>query len=128
MTQTGLKRLSGRMRDKQGKAELSAIQQSFTDLKATALGSAGLFAAQAVVLKARADLAAGGEALDRIERTYLGILDGVVQAVGNLNGMRGATPVRSLRPVDRSLAPPSCWRLSPRLHWAGSLQTGSPNH
>ena len=85
MTQTGLKRLSGRLRDKQGKADLSAIQQSFKELTTTALGSAGVFAAQAAVLKARAELAAGGEVLDRIERTYLGVLDGVVQAVGNLN-------------------------------------------
>jgi diguanylate cyclase (GGDEF)-like protein/PAS domain S-box-containing protein len=85
---SAIRRLAGRMRDAQGSADITSIQQSVIALESMAIGPAGLLASQSDVLAARSEISAGREALDRTERLYLNALEAAVQVVRTIN--RGA--------------------------------------
>ena len=82
------RRLAGRMRDAQGSADMTNLQQIAVALESMAFGPDGLLASQSEVLAARSEITAGREALDRTERLYLNALEAVVQVVRTIN--RGA--------------------------------------
>jgi HAMP domain-containing protein len=79
------KKLAGRLRDADGKAELAKIQQGFADLEASVLGPQGLFGSVREALEARAEVTTGRASIEEIDRAYLGILDQVERAVAGLN-------------------------------------------
>jgi diguanylate cyclase (GGDEF)-like protein len=84
-TGSALNALAGRLRDAEGTAELVAILEIFGDIERVVLGPDGLFAWQRDALTASGEVAKGRETIDRIDRSYLEILDGVKRAVTDLN-------------------------------------------
>jgi len=87
-----LRRLAGRLRDVDGRAELARIQQGLSDVEAALMGPEGLLASQREVLTGRSEIAASREALDQTERQYFGGLEQVVNVARRLNeGARDET-------------------------------------
>jgi diguanylate cyclase (GGDEF)-like protein len=84
-------RLAGRLTASaiDGHAELTAVRDGFSEFEARLTGPTGYFTAQREALHARADLAAGRTALERIEKSYHDLLEEVERAVRSINARAG---------------------------------------
>jgi diguanylate cyclase (GGDEF)-like protein len=79
------RKLAGRLRDEDGRAEMAEIQRGIAELASAVLDPEGFMGSQRASLAAREEIAAGRNTIDRIDRLYLGILDDLHRSVANLN-------------------------------------------
>jgi HAMP domain-containing protein len=80
-----LRRLSGRLRDPDGKRRIASLRAEYEGLEAAVVGSDGLLSMQRRLIAARAGLTNGRQTLDDIERAYLQPLEQVRYQAGQLN-------------------------------------------
>ncbi|MCZ7661065.1 MAG: EAL domain-containing protein [Xanthobacteraceae bacterium] len=78
-------RLAAQLGAVQGRAELAEIRDGFAEFEAKLTGPAGYFTVLREALRARAELDTGHRTLERIETSYLALLENVQREVRTIN-------------------------------------------
>jgi len=101
----GARKLGGRMRSTDGKAQIAKINQEIANLETLLVGNEGAFAAHRDSLQTKAQLAALARTLATVENGYVGLLAEVEQSVQSLNE---EAKTNSLQGVRRALVIIGC--------------------
>ena len=97
-------RIAARPGPGEGRAELSEVLSGFSEFETRLIGPTGYFTAQREALAARAEFIAGREELERIEKSYLALLEDVQRAVRAMNNTAEADARASVQNATAAIA------------------------